>query len=361
MKQALHIFRKDARQMRYEIVLTVVAMSVYAVAAMGPAPGAVSSPTPAMVLVPLAAWVLIARVIHAETLPGDSQFWLTRPYRRGSLLLAKALFIVAFVMLPFLAADAAIALGAGFRLGAVAPALLWRHAAFAAGFVIPVAALASVTSGMAQMLLGFLVAWVVAVAPAYLPNPKIDLQWEPLLWIGLTGGILVIAIAAAGCVGMQYARRSTWVNRGLISAAWIVAEFGFALVPWKLAYQVQTVVAGGVPGAAACKVEADVRRPWLGAVNVEADRAEVELPVVLSGLPAGPAPVIDALTVEVRSPDGEVWSSGKSPTTRLTTFGTVMSIETVLPRPFYERVKDKPVRVNGAVFLTFKGGRRLCG
>jgi hypothetical protein len=31
-------------------------------------------------------WNVVVRVIHAEALHGDTQFWLTRPYRRGSLL-----------------------------------------------------------------------------------------------------------------------------------------------------------------------------------------------------------------------------------------------------------------------------------
>src|SRR5256885_7885270 len=50
-----------------------------------------------MILLPLAWWTLIARVIHDEVLPGDNQFWITRPYSWKSLLGAKALFILAFI------------------------------------------------------------------------------------------------------------------------------------------------------------------------------------------------------------------------------------------------------------------------
>ena len=56
---------------------------------------------------PLVAWYLIARLIHAETLPGDRQFWITRPYRWQSLLGAKVLFVLVFLNLPMTVADAA--------------------------------------------------------------------------------------------------------------------------------------------------------------------------------------------------------------------------------------------------------------
>jgi len=45
-------------------------------------------------ILPLTWWALAARVIHSEALPGDRQFWLTRPYRRQPAGARKALFII---------------------------------------------------------------------------------------------------------------------------------------------------------------------------------------------------------------------------------------------------------------------------
>src|SRR5580704_13329656 len=95
VRQALHIFRKDVRYLRREIslVLCLVAVFVWT---------ETHSPDPSWVemLLPVAFGYLIARLIHAEALPGDRQFWITRPYGWKNLLGAKLLFMFVFVNLP---------------------------------------------------------------------------------------------------------------------------------------------------------------------------------------------------------------------------------------------------------------------
>ena len=62
-----------------------------------------------MSLLLLAFWAfLCARLIQAEPIPGDRQFWITRPYEWSSLLGAKLLFVVVCIGIPLLAADASI-------------------------------------------------------------------------------------------------------------------------------------------------------------------------------------------------------------------------------------------------------------
>ncbi len=51
-------------------------------------------------LLPMAWWFLVSLAVYGEPLPGNRQFWITRPYRWTSLLGAKLLFIVAFVSFP---------------------------------------------------------------------------------------------------------------------------------------------------------------------------------------------------------------------------------------------------------------------
>src|SRR4051812_34967400 len=115
MRQAVHIFRKDVRRLLPEIVVTLLVVAAFIFLEVRRAlwwPDLLVNPSSAWDLVrfllPAAGWVLIARVIHAEALPGDRQFWLTRPYAWKSLLGAKALFILVFVNLPMLVADVII-------------------------------------------------------------------------------------------------------------------------------------------------------------------------------------------------------------------------------------------------------------
>src|SRR5207244_1794787 len=94
-----------------------------------------------------AAAYLIGRLIHAEAIPGIRQFWITRPYRWRSLLMAKLLFIFAFVNIPVLLAQLVILLIAGFSLHAILPGLLWCQFLLFAGVALPVTAVASLTPG----------------------------------------------------------------------------------------------------------------------------------------------------------------------------------------------------------------------
>src|SRR5205085_8143596 len=99
MKQAVHILRKDILYLRNELTLFLGLAVLYAWSA-------THFPTPiwSEALLDLMAANLIARLVHAEALPGDRQFWTTRPYSRGSLVSAKLLGIAVLVNLPIFAA-----------------------------------------------------------------------------------------------------------------------------------------------------------------------------------------------------------------------------------------------------------------
>ena len=125
MGQAIHIFKKDVRHLRFEIAIAITVAALFAFIetkhALWPV-DAVYSDTPAsylaLLLLPVAWWTLIGRAIHDEALPGDRQFWITRPYSWRSLLGAKLLFIFAFINLPMLVAQMVIVHAYGFSLGA---------------------------------------------------------------------------------------------------------------------------------------------------------------------------------------------------------------------------------------------------
>ena len=103
MRQALHIFTKDIRYLRYEIVLVLAIDMVFAAVHARTSHGLNDACWAELALIAVAAF-LIGRLVLAEAIPGDRQFWITRPYRWQSLLGAKLLFIVAFVNLPILLA-----------------------------------------------------------------------------------------------------------------------------------------------------------------------------------------------------------------------------------------------------------------
>ena len=92
--QALHIFRKDLRYLRTPLAVFLLITVLFAWAQVSPLSSV------AVALVALAAGVVAARLVHAETIAGTSQYWLTRPYNWKSLLLAKLLFLLLCLDLP---------------------------------------------------------------------------------------------------------------------------------------------------------------------------------------------------------------------------------------------------------------------
>lgn len=138
MKQILHIFAKDARRFLPEIVvslaITVAFTWIYPYQWRSEYIGAVAGgsffvpeemtllASCLTLLPPVSWWLLITRVIHAENLVGDCQFWITRPYEWPKLLAAKTLFLFGFLYLPLFLAQCVLLIQAGFHPLAYLPA-----------------------------------------------------------------------------------------------------------------------------------------------------------------------------------------------------------------------------------------------
>src|SRR5271165_5834432 len=164
MKQVLHIFAKDSRHFWPEILISLAIVAgyawiypstwltgnaIYGVAGGAFLPSSMEAGFLAGILgllVPVSWWLLIARVIHGESLVGDRQFWLTRPYEWRKLLAAKVLFLIVFLYLPFVAAQLALLAEGGFRPFGYVPGLLYNLLLVTGILVMPLFALAAVTS-----------------------------------------------------------------------------------------------------------------------------------------------------------------------------------------------------------------------
>jgi hypothetical protein len=67
------------------------------------------------ILIPLSWFAITVRVMQEESLVGDRQFWVTRPYRWQSLLAAKLLFAALCIWMPFLLMQCIMAMRAGLN------------------------------------------------------------------------------------------------------------------------------------------------------------------------------------------------------------------------------------------------------
>src|ERR1700733_7233624 len=136
MHQALHIFKKDARYLRYEITLVCLFAGAFSAMHLRAPHGLFNEAWLPEIFWFIGVATIVSRLVLAEAIPGDRQFWITRPYRWQSLLGAKLLFIIVFVNVPLFLAQLFILIIDGFPLFSSIPGLLWSQVLLFA-FLLP--------------------------------------------------------------------------------------------------------------------------------------------------------------------------------------------------------------------------------
>src|SRR5260370_17611952 len=144
MSQILHIFRKDTRHHWPEILISLALLLVYAI--LQPRTWTEQQYNrqfldnfiyylPGILIL---SWVfLVVRIVQGETLVGDRQFWLTRPYEWHRLLAAKLLSVFVFFHLPLFIVQIVLLYLAKFPVVSTIPALLYVHALFPFPLALP--------------------------------------------------------------------------------------------------------------------------------------------------------------------------------------------------------------------------------
>jgi hypothetical protein len=365
MRQAIHIFKKDIRHLWIEIAVTLLVAAAFtftgarrALWLAEPAVNRNMAWTLLKSLLPLAWSILIARLVHAEALPGDRQFWTTRPYAWKSLLAAKALFVTVFVNVPLLVAHIAILLAYGFHPLAELPGLLWSQVLVTAVLVLPMAAISALTTGFVQLLItGSILGLALA---AWNIIASLDAGWRAIEWIRSYCDITVVALAALAILVWQYASRRTTIARWLALAAVVVVALGDALMPWTAAFALQSRLSSQPIDPASLRIDFDSAKQWAARALIEkGDRVWIEIPIKLSGIPAGLSPRYDGVIMAIEAPDGSTWPADRQPWSHITGRDQVLSLQATVDGGFYRKVKDQRVKFRGAMYLTLYGHQRV--
>ena len=351
MRQALHIFKKDVRCFLYEISATLALVALFIINGRA---GPINFPE--TVLLPIAWWTLIIRVIHEERIPGDRQFWLTRPYAWKSLFGAKVVFILVFVNLPMLVADMMILPANGFKLSEHIAGLAWSQVLLTGVLVVPVAAVAALTTGLIQIVLPLLGLSLFAVGFNTRGIAPVDAVWLPVNWARISFVMAVLAVSALFVLFWQYRRRGTSIGRFLMALTVVLIVLVVYWFPWRAAFDFQARISKQQIDTAPVRItlHAGNRRrstqPYVprGAVGVY-------LPIEISGLPKETEAKADRVFSTIQTPDGKRIDSFA---TSLTQDGDEPWEWFLLDRSVFERIKNEPVTVHTSFYLTLFGDRQ---
>ncbi|HXJ40218.1 MAG TPA: hypothetical protein VNH18_13145 [Bryobacteraceae bacterium] len=349
MSQALQIFRKDVRYLWLEIGLLLLINLLFAFSRIPDA------------LVALVSAYLIARVVHSDSLTGDRQFWFTRPYRRGRLAAAKLLFVFVFVCLPIAAAQFAVATAAGFSPASAIPGLLWGQVLIFGFGVLPVVALAALTTGMVPFIAIalFLALTMFGGSTAlwyWLGNRSVvvplAVEWIPSLVLGL----LVLALATLVIV-RQYSDRSTQFNRVVAFVGLNCAALIFLLMPASAALTAQTWLSK-TPGLARA-VTVTLKSSVGAALTGKGKSVKMRVPLTLAvrNLPPGTEARSNSVSLRLEWP-GRVWKPSSPPGLNRRSSGTpetIFDAALQMDPALFREQRESPLTITGSVYLTLFG------
>ncbi len=358
MQQALHIFVKDVRRLRYDILVVLVLTATFAWCEGHRVPFFVDKRTMVAYLLegllPLGWWYLAAQAVFGEPLPGDCQFWVTRPYRWQSLLSAKLLFIAVFVNLPLLVSDCSILALQGLHPFAHPGALAWRQVLIAAILILPMTALACITASMSQVVLAVLgLIAFIAVISIFGLGPH-SLWFGYLDWV--RNSLVVSVIAAVGLVIMvlQYRTRRTVVSRIVCGVAVILVFVGVRCLPWNVAYGLQSrLVRSQIETSSVSAQFEPGGSPPATTTQGPPDSVRVSLPIQIAGVPAQTVAKIDGMVAELTLPNGKLSELRMEGSETDTPWH-----EMFVDRKLFDRVKNAPLRLHVTVLLTLFGDLR---
>ena len=365
MNQVLHIFRKDTRHFWPEILISLVLIALYV--AHSPSGWTVYSDINRQrmlqqiagmlgFLTPVSWWLLIARVTYDESLIGDNEFWLTRPYERKNLLAAKALFLSVWICLPYVLAQAWILVMAGFHPFSYIPGLLGDLLFVVAVLLLPLFAIAAVNASFARMTLTLLgifflfILFMFLVADVATIRVGVSLAsdaHQQALYIPL-----VFFCVSAAAIALQYKTRRVWVSRILLMMVpTLIIAIGYA-------YSRSSRIDRVYPHSSAASIPS-----VLVSLAADTDHSiktqkqnnvlRIDIPVRYSGVPDGYLVVADSMKYTLVAADGQQWTSfweGRFERTLPGVHPATLSL--ALPPTVYERFRSIPITLHVSFAVT---------
>jgi hypothetical protein len=348
MKQILHIFAKDVRHFRIEILVLLAAIAAQICIAphLWPASRGNSGFNPEaqmtqvsglLAILMVVTWgLLVSRVVHDERLVGDRQLWLTRPYEWKKLLAAKFLFLAVIVCLPFLLLQCTLLAEAGFSPLHWTPRLLLSLLPVTAYIILPLMAVAAISSSFGRMvliLLGVIVCFLLFLTFVAVwgtsSNPN-SIPATPLQsWLSIAFTLLV----CGEVITLQYAKRREWRSRLFLVALPAGLILISLVAPDRLLMsRIYPPASSANPAAVQASIASLNFLPGNGQVSLS-------IPLHISGIKQSSAIVIDSAQLTLEAPGGARWTSPwvSGPGAAFLPDADYAQVNMLMPRSVYDK------------------------
>jgi hypothetical protein len=299
MRLAWVIFRKDMRRLWWEASVTTAALC-YLVHLDAQRRDFIPGPMEGLLsLVVPAAWAyIIGLAVFEEPLVGDRAFWRTRPFPCRSLLLAKALFALVCVHIPYFIACVFIVTAHGFSPFESLRMLAMKQAAVAAAVTVPALAIAAICRTITQFIA---TAAVIGVSAFLLSSASMgpNGRWAAYNDDPVKLALACAAVSACGVIAIQFFRSRVALSRTVAFAGALSA----AALILKLPVMREQHAILRLPEGHNVELRVEPNDPLPLAVGPPG--RSVGVPVSLHGLPEGFVVLASGTRLEVRFPGGK--------------------------------------------------------
>jgi hypothetical protein len=320
MNQILHVFKKDARKHWLEILISLALLVLYvrresplwpeSAMYVYPRAGAIFFSLISGLIIPalVVFWgFLILRVVQDENLVGDRQWWVTKPYVWWKLLLAKLLFVGAFISFALFIAQLYLLHHAGF------PILTNLSDVVRMQFVVPLLIilisllLACITRGLGQALVGIGLALlfgflVLSLSPAVSSQ---SMQATSRLWDRVQAFLWLAPLFVLPI--WQFARRRTWFSRSLFVGCIIASTLVTFISGSSIDRSYPLVAETNAPVKFSISAAPEKKTPTPTGITTE---TILNLPLDVAGIAQNTLVVVEGMEVTADSADDSRWSNG---------------------------------------------------
>jgi hypothetical protein len=267
-----------------------------------------------------------------------------------------------FVNLPICLAQLHLVLSAGFPFSAIAAGLLWEQVLLIFVVSLPIAALASITSG----ILPFILATLILLTAGFSMTEqaiRAATPWPAAFeWVRGSFVDFLLAGVTLAVLYVQYRTRRTLFSRSFAAAAIALGAGGFWFMPLSVALGVQSRLSKQPFDSSSLQfsLASGSRKPFH---EWKAGTVPVHLPTVAQGVPDGATLRGDAFSVSIHEPgDKRLALDSRRPpnVSRQTSRSGAITFHTTVfvDSSYFKSGSEKPVTVQASLFLTAFGNAR---